>query len=158
MPVTIPLTQGKVALIDAADLTLVSKFKWCAMRNRKTFYAMTNIRRPDGTRMLLPMHRILLNAPPDIECDHIDGDGLNNIRSNLRLATRAENQRNRGKNRNNTTGFKGVSFRKETRKFQAHIRLNGRRVYLGLFPTPEAAHAAYCAAAMKLHGAFARTG
>mgnify|MGYP001562305313 CR=1 FL=1 len=156
MPIKIPLTQGKVALIDAADLPLVSRYKWCADRHRHTFYAMTKIRRSDRTWTTLYMHRLLLNAPLSMKTDHVNGNGLDNRRANLRPATHAENLRNRGPQRNNTTGFKGVSFDKTRGKFQARIMLSGREIHLGRFITPQKAHAAYCAAAAKLHGKFAR--
>lgn len=87
--------------------------------------------------------------------DHIDGDGLNNRIDNLREATHSENLRNRGATTKNTSGFKGVSWHKARRKWQAQIKTNGRKKHLGSFDTPEAAYAAYCAAAEDLHGDFA---
>jgi hypothetical protein len=75
---------------------------------------------------------------------------------NLRPATKSQNAANRGKTCNNTSGFKGVWWRRRYRKWQATIGVNGKRFYLGMFDTPEAAHAAYAAAAQRLHGEFAR--
>jgi hypothetical protein len=94
--------------------------------------------------------------PSDKEIDHIDGDGLNNDPANLRLATRSENLRNRGANKNNTSGFKGVRSNKQTGRWRAEIGLHGKLLHLGLFDTPEEAHAAYVRAAKELHGEFAR--
>jgi hypothetical protein len=93
---------------------------------------------------------------PSKTIDHIDANGLNNRWSNLREATKSENQHNRGKQRNNTSGFKGVSWHKRDRKWQAEIWLNGRKKSLGGFDDAAAAHAAYCDAAQKFHGGFAR--
>jgi hypothetical protein len=86
--------------------------------------------------------------------DHRDGDRANNRWNNLRRATRSENNANRGLQRNNRSGFKGVSLK--SGKWRARIRQNGRLHSLGSFPTPQAAHAAYAAAARKLFGEFAR--
>lgn len=94
--------------------------------------------------------------PGDKEIDHIDGNGLNNNPANLRLATKSENQHNRGANKNNTSGFKGVSQDKQTKRWTAKIRLHGKRRHLGYHSTPEEAHAAYVRAAEELHGEFAR--
>jgi hypothetical protein len=94
--------------------------------------------------------------PHGMDIDHINGDGLDNRWSNLRLATRAENIRNSRTKATNTSGFKGVSWHKRDRKWQAHIKINGRSKNLGLFEAPEDAHAAYVAAAQKYHGEFAR--
>lgn len=93
---------------------------------------------------------------PADQIDHIDGDRSNNCIANLREATRSENLRNRGLQRNNTSGFKGVIFDKRTGMWQARIKIHGRRILLGLHETPEAAHAAYCEAAAKHHGEFAK--
>ena len=154
--VRIPLTQGKVALVDSADLSLVAEHKWWVYRHGRTFYAETHIRRIDGTRTLLKMHRLLLNPRPGFQTDHIDGDGLNNIRANLRAATTAENQHNQRLSRRNTSGYKGVSFNKQAGKFKAEIRVNGPQLHLGYFTTAEDAHAAYSEAAARYHGEFAR--
>src|SRR5262245_35202767 len=91
--IEVPLTRGKVALIDDADYELVSRFKWHAQRGGygNTYYAVTNIRLPDGKWTALRMHVLLLGHKG---IDHIDGDGLNNQRSNLRLATQSQNSAN----------------------------------------------------------------
>lgn len=87
--------------------------------------------------------------------DHINGNKSDNRLSNLRPATNAENLRNRGKQANNTTGFKGVYFSKAAGRYVAQIKTNSKMKYLGLFPSPELAHNAYLAAAEILHGEFA---
>jgi hypothetical protein len=93
---------------------------------------------------------------PTAEIDHIDGDRLNNRIANLREATRSENQRNVGVTRSNTSGFKGVYWYPRDRKWQAKIMLGGKSKHLGLFDSPDLAHAAYCEAAGRIHGDFAR--
>ena len=113
----------------------------------------------DGKRYLA--HRLAYlcvvgSFPPD-HIDHINGIRDDNRLANLRVATRSENCRNSRKRSNNTTGYKGVWFDKRTGKFQAQIRINGKKKYLGLFLTPEEAHRAYAKAANTLHGEYART-
>ena len=98
-------------------------------------------------------HGIELTDLPD-EIDHSDTDPSNNRADNLRPATHMQNQSNRHKPSNNTSGFKGVCWTKWG--WQARIGTNGKQVYIGLFPSPELAHAAYCRFAEKLHSEFAR--
>ena len=105
-------------------------------------------------------HRIIYemaNGPiaSGLQIDHIDGNRTNNSLSNLRIATNAENMCNRGKNANNTSGFKGVCLNKPTGSWKAGIKVHGRRKHIGYFSTPEAAHRAYCEHAAILHGSFA---
>jgi hypothetical protein len=89
------------------------------------------------------------------EIDHIDGDSLNNNRSNLRAATRAQNSQNRSKQKNNASGIKGVSLDKRRSKWLAQIQSDGTHYYLGRFDTKEDAAEAYRKAANKLHKEFA---
>lgn len=93
---------------------------------------------------------------PERQIDHIDGAKNNNAWRNLRSATHAQNKQNVGKPSTNTTGFKGVCRSQNRKRFYAYIRSNGAHLYLGAFDTPEEAHAAYCTAAERLHGEFAR--
>ena len=147
------LTRGKVALVDDEDYAALSAHKWqCSTKGS----AVRNVR-AGGKRTLLYMHRVLLNASDDYFVDHINGNTLDNRRSNLRLATQAQNQCNRGPQKNNTSGFKGVTFNKRCGAFAAKITVAGKRKFLGYFDTPQAAHTAYCIAAAAHHGAFART-
>lgn len=92
---------------------------------------------------------------PTNNIDHINGIRIDNRLCNLREATHSENQHNRPMLRNNTSGFKGVSYHKAINKFAARISLDGKSHYLGYFTTPEKAHQAYCKAAKELHGVFA---
>jgi HNH endonuclease/AP2 domain len=88
--------------------------------------------------------------------DHRDGDSTNNRWSNLRRATLSQNSANSRRPRNNTSGYKGVMLCRESGRWLARISKDGRKIYLGMFATPEAAHDAYVAAARKLFGEFAR--
>lgn len=98
-----------------------------------------------------------VEIPDGYEIDHANGDRSDNRIANLRLATRAENNRNVGTRKDNTSGFKGVNWQPENKKWRAAICKDGRRRYLGLFSTKEQAAAAYDKAARILHGEFART-
>lgn len=158
---TITRRDGAVhtVLVDAADLERVLaagpwQIRAAGVRSR-LHYAIRTIR-VDGKQKTQFLHRFLLD-PGDLEIDHRNGDGLDNRRDNLRIATRAENSRNTGVRRDNSSGFKGVSFHKQCRKWTAQIKLDGKLHRLGLHATPELAHAAYCRAAAELHGQFRRT-
>mgnify|MGYP003383480200 CR=1 FL=1 len=151
----VTLTQGYEAVINASDAPLVAGWNWYAIKDGNTVYAQRS--RPAGERRIVRMHRVLMGDPDGLLVDHRDGDGLNNIRSNLRLATCQQNVHNARISKSNTSGFKGVSWRKTNGKWHAQIRLNGRQRNLGYFQTPEAAHDAYCKASSSLHGEFGRT-
>jgi hypothetical protein len=140
-------------LVDDEDYErVIAAGPWAIRDGHGTHYAT---RAANGTTQAL--HRLLTDAPRGQDVDHIDGNGLNNQRSNLRVCTRSENLCNRGKNANNNSGFKGVSWDKRDLKWRAFIGIAGKRKNLGVHATPELAHAAYCEAAERLHGAFART-
>ena len=150
----IPLTRGLVALIDAADVPLVSGVNWCACPSRKTFYAHRTISRRGSQRKVI-LHRLLMSAPPDMHVDHINGDGLDCRRENMRVVTLQQNNLNRGKRVSNKVGLKGAS--RLGNRYRAEIQSAGVKQYLGLFATPEEAHAAYCAASATQHREFGRT-
>lgn len=152
----ITLTQGYESAIDTADLPMVQAFNWRSEICRTKIYAVRYKSIGNGERAWLRLHRVILNAPEGMEVDHINGDGLDNRRRNLRLASRSENARNRGATAANTSGFKGVDYFKPTEKYRAYITVHGKRSYLGYFDTAEEAHAAYAEAARALHGEFAR--
>jgi hypothetical protein len=160
----IPLSQGYTAAIDAADVDRISGRNWHAhVRRRKdgsiyTIYAITNIQHTDGTRTATNLHRLLLDAPAHLQVDHINGDGLLNTRANLRLCSATENQRNqRTDRRSNRSGIKGVYLQEHPRRWMAHIRIDGKLMYLGRFDEPGKAAAAYDAAAKQHYGEFAKT-
>lgn len=152
----ITLTQGYEAHIDAADAHLVEAFNWCVLIHprRNAIYAARATRIPKKQMFLL--HRVLTEAPENLQVDHMDGNGLNNRRSNLRLCSRLQNQISKGPRSDNRSGLKGVSWCSKAKKWQSEIMLHGKRKWLGYFAAPEDAHAAYADAAHELHGEFAR--
>lgn len=145
----IPLTQGKVAIIDDADWHVVAAHKWCNVKSRTVdrSYAATKL---NGKRVW--MHCLLTGYSMT---DHRDGDGLNNRRYNLRPCTNAQNCRNRRKPSGGTSRFKGVCWNRQKDKWTAQIRMDKRTRHLGTFSTEEEAAAAYRAAATQLFGEFA---
>lgn len=160
MTVQIPLTRGLVALVDDEDAEWLEQWRWYALKiNGGRFYAVrgTYCGRENGKNKTktLYMHREILRPPPGWFCDHIDNDGLNNRRSNLRPANRFQNCQNARTRVGNSSGFKGVNKERNGR-FEASIQANGIKRYLGTFATAEEAHEAYCKAATELHGDFAR--
>lgn len=152
----IPLSQGKTAIVDAADYEFLMQWKWHVIFKKHGSRWYAGRISPETSRTIL-MHRLLLNAPAHLQVDHKDGDGLNNCRSNIRLATHAENRRNCGPWRKGTSGAKGVSWFKQYSKWQARITVNRVSIHLGYFIEKSDAIAAYAEAAKKHHGDFART-
>lgn len=151
----IVLTQGKVALVDDDNYHELSKFKWYAKRHRRTFYAVRNIRIYPGYggQRCLWMHRVILgDIKPPLQTDHIDGDGLNNQRSNLRIVTNRENMQNLHISK--TSRFPGVSFVAGRKKpWLAHIAYGStEQKTLGFRSTEEEAYALYCDAVARACG------
>lgn len=111
-------------------------------------------------RHLYKGHRLaflyMLGRWPTLDVDHKDNDPTNDRWENLREATDSQNAMNKKRPRNNTSGFKGVTWNKKEGKWQASIQINGKLKYLGLYPTAKSAHDAYCAQAIVLFGEFAR--
>ena len=130
----IPLTKGKVALVDDGDYESLNKHKWTALKNYNTFYA----KRESGGKTIY-MHRVILGTQPGFETDHIDGNGLNNQKYNLRFVSVRENGQNRHQEK--TSRFPGVS--KFRNKWKSQCLIGKERIYLGLFDTEEEAFAAY---------------
>jgi hypothetical protein len=119
---------------------------------------MRNVRLPNGTHVLMSMHRVILGLEygDRRQGDHVNLDTLDCRDENLRIATHRENQRNKGIRVNNKSGFKGVSWSSLMEKWKADICLNGKHHHLGYFKEPEIAYASYCMAAKQLHGDFSR--
>lgn len=132
------LSRSKVALVDDEDFERVSQHKWAATPARNTWYGVTNVKRSDGGPTTLSLHRLILRLPPGRvpEVDHVDGNGLNCRKQNMRLATHAQNMQNRrGAHRNSLTGVRGVSFDKKVGRYIARLCANRQRIFLGLYDT-----------------------
>ncbi len=136
---TIELTQGKVALVDDADYDWLSEYKWHVSKcGRELWYAARRAKKKK-----LSMHRLILSAPFGLQVDHIDGDGLNNQRSNLRLADRYLNHRNYHRRKATRLGLPvGVKMTTDG-DYCARINVSGHRIWLGTFDSPLDASAAY---------------
>jgi len=153
---TIPLTQGKVTLVDDKDYDRVQKFKWQALETSPgLWYAVHGFGRSS-----LFLHRYLLKATPNQECDHVNGNGLDNRCDNLRLCSKSQNIANSRKTRSygghpTSSEYKGVNWHKARRKWIAYITVQYRRKHLGYFTTEVEAALAYDAAARQYFGEYA---
>ncbi len=128
---------------------------WHIRKERDKFYCATNIRKGDkGT--ILKIHVLILKPPHGMQVDHIDGDGLNNRVSNLRVATCCQNNSNRGMYKRNTSGYKGLRWFKRNKKWACFIGYQGRQIYGGLFENKEDAARRYNELAIIYHGEFAK--
>ena len=151
--VLVPLTQGKFAFIDLDDVDKVKNYNWQVREGKTTYYA---IRYDCAANKLIRMHRIIMNAPLELQVDHKDHNGLNNRKLNLRLATSAQNNMN-GKSRKGTSKYKGVSFCKFYKKYVAYIGFNNKKIYLGSSRDEIECAKLYDEAAKKYFGEFAYT-
>jgi hypothetical protein len=157
----IPLTKGYTTIVDDvdADLTNLKCHVWIGWTSGP--YATTTLHY-DDRKEAVRLHRIIMERMlerPLVKgehVDHIDGNGLNNRRSNLRLASKSNNAMNSKKRSDNKSGFKGVCLHKTSGKWRSYITINKHQRSLGYYDTPEEAHEAYRRAAMELYGEFAR--
>lgn len=143
----IPVGKSAVAFVDNEDFELVSQYNWTLLKAHKNFYATTK-----GGRLYL--HRLILQDAEEV--DHKNGNGLDCRRQNLRVSTHSQNMANRGKNANNTSGYKGVNWCKTTGKWRAKIQVCYRYICLGRYDTVKEAGAAYRQAAQQYFGEFAK--
>jgi hypothetical protein len=154
MSVNIPLTRGFVAIVDDEDAERMASRKWSVKFGKRTQYAQTNANTVPNTT--LRMHRLIMDAALGQHVDHIDGNGLNNTRANLRFCTNAENSMNRRKRLGVTSQYKGVSWYSKKEIWGADIWIDGRTKNLGTYVLETDAARAYDAAARWLFGEFAQ--
>ena len=152
----IPLTQGYEAIVDDEFSALVTPFNWRAAVSGENIYAV-RWDASTGKRVLQLMHRIVLSAPPGIQVDHINGNGLDNRIKNLRLATNQQNSQNQRITKRNSSGYKGVSWCAATKKWKAMIWVDKSPMYLGVYSNIEKAAEVYAEASKRFHREFGRT-
>lgn len=154
----IKLTRGFATLVDDEDFNVLNQHKWCAVPSGgETFYAVRKEWNGKGKQRAVWMHRLLINTPVGMFTDHIDGNGLNNQKSNLRICTNSQNQFNKGKSKRNSSGYKGVSWFKPMGKWDVRISAHKRQIHIGYFDSKEEAARAYLEAEKTHHGEFAST-
>ena len=152
----IPLTQGKVALVDDRDYEHLRKFKWFAQFHHGNWYAVRTSRKSEGQKRPISMHTEILGTPKGMQTDHKDGNGLRNWRDNIRVCTHAQNQHNQQLHiEEKTSVFKGVRW--DRKKWRAYIKFNNKCIHLGYFISEIQAALAYDEAAKKYFGEFACT-
>lgn len=157
MQVRIPLglRKDKFSVIDMVDYNKVKKYNWYAKHQYgDKYYARTKL---PLTGKFIYMHRLIMDIGPNQICDHIDNDGLNNVRENIRICSYADNNRNKSINKNNKSGYKGIYWSPRHEKYRASIGLNKKNKHLGYFKCPLDAANAYDRAAKKYFKQFAKT-
>jgi len=148
----IPLTQGKFALVDEEDYEWLNQWKWYYNNG----YAARDQWDPITKKQIkIRMHRIIMNAKEGEEVDHINHNGIDNQKYNLRVCTVSQNMQNSKSNKNSSSQYKGVSYNPMTQKCQVQIMYNGKFIYLGYYKDEEEAARAYDKAAIELFGEFA---
>jgi len=157
--IAIPVKSEKYGLkhffIDGEDFEKVDKYKWGLKPCRDIFYLHRTFGYKEN-KTSQSLHRYIMDCPPGMVVDHIDGNPLNNCRSNLRICLQSDNMKNRKNNINGTSKYKGVSFHKRDKVFIASIRVNTKLIHIGNFKNETEAAKAYNESAIKLHGEFAR--
>lgn len=151
----IKLTQGKYALVDDCDFDELNKFKWYALKNKKRYYAQRGFWDKEKKKVIIiQMHREIMNTPIGKVTDHINQNGLDNRRKNLRICTKSQNQWNREIQSNNKSGYIGVSWYSRYGKWKAHMTNNGKKIHIGYFDDKNEAAKAYNNAIKKVRDKY----
>lgn len=151
---SLPLANGGIALIDEADAEAVAGFSWRATRRLHTFYAKAYLGGGREAYVEDYLHRVILCAPIGMSVDHINGNGLDCRRSNLRLVTKSQNLMNQKHIKSSTSSYKGVR-KTQNGSWTARIVVNRKEFHLGRFVSEQEAALAYNAAAIKHFGQYA---
>ena len=150
---TIKLSQGLVAIVDDEDYKYLNQLKWFVSGGKKKYASRHHY--VNGKDKIIRMQHLIMKTPKGKLIDHINGDSLDNRKENLRICTKADNNRNVGIRKDNKSGYKGVNYRESHKKFRAYISLNRKIFHLGYYNTVKEAALAYNEAAKKYHGEFA---
>lgn len=148
------LTRGKRAIVDDDDYALLSQWKWSAVKGNgklSNFYAMRGEK-----RKTIKLHRFIMKAKKGEIIDHLDGNGLNNTKKNLRRCSQQENIRNSRKRRGTSSRYKGVSWDKREKKWSAYITFDYAKIALGNHDSENEAAIQYNEKAKELFGEFAK--
>lgn len=143
------LGEGKYAIVDDSDWSLVSKYRWYLL---KLGYVVRSV----GRNKKQFLHREIMQPPKGFEVDHINGDRLDNRRAKLRICTHSQNGKNLKKRKNNKFGLKGVGWARREQMYRARIMVNYKDIHLGYFHTVKDAAKAYNEAARQYFGEYAR--
>lgn len=153
----IPLTQGKFAIVDDGDYDWLNQWKWYARKCGKEKWYAVRKQTINGKEYTIYLHRFIMNVPPGLEVDHINGNSLDDRHNNLRICRGQANKWNTQKQkRDKSSKYKGVCWHKTNKKWWAYIHLNGNRKHLGFFDNEDDAGEAYNQGALELFGVFAQ--